>query len=177
MNGPDQQLPYNLVARWLHWTIGSLVIANILLGLFHDGLGKMIPAMPLHKAIGVTVLFLTLVRIGWRLGHRPPPLPAAMPSWEKGAAHLTHFVFYALLLILPLTGWIMVSAGDRPLKWFWLFDIPKFGVTRSDAAYGLSEALHEPLGLILGALALIHIAAALRHHIVLKDNVLRRMLG
>jgi cytochrome b561 len=177
MTNLDQQLHYNRIARMLHWTIGLLVIANIMLGLFHDGLGGILPAMPVHKAIGVTVVFLTLIRIAWRFGHRPPPLPAAMPAWEKGAAHLTHLAFYALLLILPLTGWIMVSAGDRPLNWFWLFDIPKFAVTKADAFVGLSRATHEPLGLIFGALALIHIAAALRHHFVLKDNVLRRMLG
>jgi cytochrome b561 len=171
-------LRYTHVARWLHWTIGGLVIANILIGMFHDPLGKLFPGtMPVHKAIGVTVMFLTLIRIGWRLSHPPPPLPAAMPGWEKGAAHFMHWIFYALLLILPLTGWIMMSAGDRPLTWFWLFDIPKFAVTKGDAVVGISRATHEPLGLIFGALALIHIAAALRHHIVLKDSVLRRMLG
>ncbi|CAN5283333.1 hypothetical protein BH10PSE12_BH10PSE12_10220 [soil metagenome] len=174
----DQELHYTRVARWLHWTIGGLVIVNILIGILHDPLGDIFPgAMPIHKAIGVTVLLLSLIRIGWRLSHPAPPLPAAMPAWEKRAAQLMHWLFYALLLVLPLTGWIMSSAGDRPLTWFWLFDIPKFGVTKGDAVVGLSRATHEPLGLIFGALAVIHIAAALRHHVVLKDGVLRRMLG
>ncbi|CAN5280963.1 cytochrome b [soil metagenome] len=168
---------YSHVARWLHWIIAALVIANILIGLFHDGMGKAFPAMPIHKAIGITVLALTLVRIGWRLTHRAPPLPAALPGWEKGAAHLTHFTFYALLLVLPLSGWVMSSANDRPLTWFWLFDIPKFGVTKGDAIVGVSGEAHEVLGLIFGALILLHIAAALRHHFILKDGILRRMLG
>ena len=168
---------YNQVARWLHWTIALLVIFNILGGLFHDALGKLFPVMPLHKAAGITILFLTLARIAWRLSHPAPPLPAAMPAWEKLTANLTHLAFYALLLIVPLTGWIMTSAGDRPLTCFWLFDIPKFGVTKQDAIYGLSHESHELLGLLFGALALLHIGAALRHHFVLKDGVLRRMLG
>jgi len=168
---------YNRVARLLHWTIALLVIANILIGIFHDGMGKLFPAMPIHKAIGITVLALTLVRIGWRLTHRPPPLPVEMPGWEKGAAHLTHFIFYALLLVMPITGWVMSSANARPLTWFWLFDIPKFGLGKEDAVVGISRNLHEPLGLLFGALVVIHIAAALRHHFLLRDGVLRRMLG
>jgi cytochrome b561 len=168
---------YGRVARALHWSIAVLVIANIALGLFHDGLGNLFPAMPIHKAIGVTVLALTLVRIGWRLGHAPPPLPAAMPRWEKRAARTTHLAFYALLLVLPLSGWVMSSAGKYPLTWFWLFDIPKFAVTKGDAAVGLSRSAHEALGLAFAALAALHVAAALRHHFVLEDRVLRRMLG
>ena len=170
-------MTYGRVARWLHWSIAALVIANIVLGLFHDGLGALFPAMPLHKAIGITVLALTFVRIGWRLGHAPPPLPAAMPGWEKGAARAAHLAFYALLLILPLSGWVMSSAGTYPLTWFWLFDVPRFAVTKGDAVVGLSRSAHELLGLAFAALALIHIAAALRHHFVVKDSVLRRMLG
>ncbi|WP_336958601.1 cytochrome b [Sphingobium aquiterrae] len=169
---------YSTVARWLHWIIGILVILNIVGGLGHDAMeGLPIPIMPLHKAAGITVLFLTLVRIGWRFTHRAPTLPAEMPLWEKGAAHATHAIFYILLLLVPLTGWIMVSAGTRPLDWFGLFPIPKFAVTKGDAIVGLSGEGHEILGIAFGVLAVLHIAAALRHHFILKDGVLRRMLG
>lgn len=168
---------YGRVARALHWAIALLVIANILIGIFHEGWGKLFPAMPIHKAIGITVLALTVVRIGWRLTHRPPPLPAAMPGWEKGAAHLVHGIFYLLLLVLPLSGWIMSSANERPLTWFWLFAIPKFAVAKGDAIVGLSRGAHGTLGLVFGALVVMHVAAALRHHFVLRDGVLRRMVG
>ncbi|MGV3769412.1 MAG: cytochrome b [Sphingobium phenoxybenzoativorans] len=173
----DHTVRYSQVARWLHWTIALLVIFNIVGGIFHDALGKAFPVMPLHKAAGITILFLTLARIVWRLSHPAPPLPSAMPAWEKLAANATHFAFYALLLIVPLTGWIMTSAGDRPLTWFWLFDIPKFGVTKGEAVVDISRGGHGVLGLLFGLLALLHIGAALRHHFVLKDGVLRRMTG
>jgi cytochrome b561 len=172
-----EQARYNRVARWLHWVIALLVITNILIGMFHDGLQHVFPAIAIHKAIGITVLALTLVRIAWRVGNRPPALPDEMPGWEKGAAHATHAIFYVLLLVMPFSGWVMVSAGDRPLRWFGLFDIPKLAVAKGDQAVDMSHAVHGPLGLIFGALVVVHIAAALRHHLILKDGMLRRMLG
>lgn len=168
---------YSAFARALHWIMAGLVIANLILGFAHEALPADWKAMPVHKSIGLTVLALTLVRIAWRFTHPAPPLPATMPGWEKVAAHVTHFSFYALMLALPLTGWIMSSAGDRPLDWFFLFDVPKFAVTKTDAIVGISRGSHEPLGFIWAVLILIHIAAALRHHFVLKDGVFRRMLA
>lgn len=106
---------YTAVARALHWIIAILILGNLVFGFAHDALPKDWAVMPVHKSIGLTALALTLVRIIWRLTHPAPPLPAAMPAWEKGAAHATHVVFYALMLILPLSGWIMSSAGTRPL--------------------------------------------------------------
>ena len=171
------QMSYTLVARALHWAIAVLVIVNIVIGLFHEGLQPVLAAIPIHKAIGITVLGLTALRMGWRAGHRPPPLPMAMPRWEQGLAHALHGLFYALLLILPLSGWVMVSAGDKPLRWFGLFAIPKFAVAKGDAMVGIAHAAHGAMGLVFGALVLLHVAAALRHQLILKDGVLRRMLG
>lgn len=168
---------YTSVARWLHWMIAVMIVCNIALGLFHDGLGHVLPAMPLHKAIGVTVLALTLMRLLWRITHAPPPLPAAMPGWEKAAAHGLHLVFYGLMMALPVTGWVMVSANAWPLRWFGLFDIPKFALAKGDTAVVVSHGVHGPLGLVFGILIVLHVAAALRHHLVLRDDVLRRMLG
>lgn len=167
---------YTSVARALHWIMAVLIIVNLALGIAHDALPKDWAVMPVHKSLGLTVLALTLVRLAWRIGYRPPPLPAAMPGWEKAAAHATHFIFYAFMILVPLTGWIMTSAGTRPLNWFFLFDVPKFAVTKGDILVGLSGEGHEIMGFAWAALIIVHIAAALRHHIVLKDNVLRRML-
>lgn len=167
---------YTSTARLLHWTMALLIVANLILGFAHDALPKGFPVMPIHKSIGITVLALTILRVVWRLTHRPPPLPANLPAWEKGAAHLTHFFFYAFMLVLPLSGWILTSAGTRPLNWFFLFDVPKFGVSKEDAIVGLSRSAHEVLPWIWVALLLVHIGAALRHHFILKDDVLRRMI-
>lgn len=167
---------YTSIARTLHWIMAVLIIVNLILGIGHDALPKDWAVMPVHKSIGLTVLALTLARLGWRLGHRPPPLPVAMPGWEKAAAHATHVAFYAFMILVPLTGWIMTSAGTRPLNWFFLFDVPKFAVTKEDVLVGISGEGHELMGFAWAALIIVHIAAALRHHLVLKDNVLRRML-
>ncbi len=175
MSGAAQR--YNCGARLLHWAIALLIITNILIGIAHAYINKDWPVIPLHKSIGLTVLALTMLRIVWRLTHRPPPLPEPMPGWEKGAAHGLHAVFYALMLTLPLTGWIMSSAGQYPLRWFNLFAVPKFAVTKGCVLVEASRGSHGVLGLVFGVLIVLHVAAALRHHFVLKDGVLGRMTG
>jgi cytochrome b561 len=175
MNAPAQR--YNRGARLLHWVIALLIIANILIGIAHAYVNKDWPLIPLHKSIGLTVLALTVLRIVWRVTYRPPPLPAQMPGWEKGAAHGLHAVFYGLMLALPLTGWVMSSAGPYPLRWFNLFAVPKLAVSKGDALLAISHGSHGVLGLVFGVLIVLHMAAALRHHFVLRDGVLGRMLG
>lgn len=171
----DDAAHYNRVARTLHWTIGVLVIGNIIGGIFHDPLGALFPVMPIHKSIGFIVLALSVLRLIWRLTHPAPPLPDHMPAWEKFAAHGLHWIFYALMIVMPMTGWVFSSAGDRPLQFFWLFDIPKLAVEKgSGLAQGTHNA-HVVFGFSWAALLLIHVGAALRHHFILKDNVLHRM--
>jgi cytochrome b561 len=174
--GDDRTERYNGVARALHWVIALLVIGNIAGGLLHEPLEDVVNLMPLHKAAGMTVLALTIVRISWRFTWIAPPRPAGTSGLEVAAARAVHLVFYGLMLAMPLTGWIMSSAGKYPLTWFGLFDIPKLAVTRDDPLYGLGREGHELLGWMFLALAVLHIAAALRHHLLLKDNVLRRMV-
>jgi cytochrome b561 len=167
---------YSRVAIAFHWTIAVLVIFNIAVGLGHDPIPALRALMPAHKAIGLTVLALTALRIAWRVAHRPPPLPADTPGWERGAAHATHWTLYLLLVLLPLSGWVMVSGpeGRRPLSWFGAFDLPYLPVT-SPAAEGAAKA-HGLLGWVMLTLVLLHVAAALRHHLLLRDQVLARML-
>jgi cytochrome b561 len=172
----DRAARYNRTARALHWIIAALVIGNIAGGLLHDALEDVVNLMPLHKAAGMTVLVLTLARIAWRLTWTAPPQPASMSGLEVLVARAAHLLFYALMLAMPVTGWIMASAGKYPLTWFGLFDLPKLPVTREDPLYALGREGHELLGWLFLALAVLHIAAALRHHFILKDNVLRRML-
>ena len=176
MARPARDERYSTVAITLHWLIAFFIIVNLIVGIGHESIPAMRAWMPGHKAIGVTVLFLTLVRITWRLVYRPPALPAAMPAWEKGTAHATHWALYALLLLLPLTGWMMVSGPDhrRPLTWFGAFDIPYLPGGTSGADLGGSW--HGALGWSMVVLIVIHAGAALRHHVLLRDGVLARML-
>lgn len=168
---------YSLVARTLHWIMAILIPFNLWLGIGHDALPKDWQVMPIHKSVGLTVLALAVARLIWRLMHRPTPLPGDLPVWERLVAKITHYIFYAFMLLVPLSGWIMTSAGDRPLNWFFLFDVPKFAVSKGDAIVGISGEAHEILGYLWVALLVLHVGAALRHHFILKDDVLRRMLG
>lgn len=166
---------YTRVARWLHWTIGVLIIGNLIGGLAHDVAPQII--MPLHKSTGLLILALSLARLGWRLTHRPPAFPAAMAGWERTLASVTHFIFYALMILIPLTGWITASAGSRPLDFYGLFPVMKFAVQKGSALAEISGEGHELLAFAMIGLLLLHVGAALRHHIVMKDGVLARMLG
>ncbi|MBN8818364.1 MAG: cytochrome b [Sphingomonas sp.] len=167
---------YSAMARALHWLLAVLIIAAIVIGLAHDPLGEIIPGvMGVHKSIGLTVLALSLLRLILRLTNRPPALPATMSALQQRLTHAVHRVFYALMILVPLTGWIMSSAGTRPLNWFGLFDVPKFAVARGDFLADISGEGHEVLGIAFGLLALGHIGAALWHQLVLRDNLMARI--
>ena len=168
---------YSRGAIWFHWSIASLIIVNLAIGLLHESLLDGVPGIiPLHKSIGLTVIVLTLWRIVWRLTHRPPPHPASMHTWERLAAGAAHLGLYVLMLALPLTGWAMVSRPlkRRPLDFFGLFDVPYLPVTQD--AGTVARNAHGLLGWVLLALLVIHVAAALRHHFLLRDTILSRMI-
>jgi cytochrome b561 len=161
---------YSTVAIVFHWTIAALVIPNLAIGLFHDAIG----GMAIHKSVGITVLALSAARVAWRLVHRPPPLPNTVPAWQRHAAHVAHWALYALLILLPLSGWAMVSGPERrPLTWFGLFDIPYLDVPAegAEAAHGG----HTVLGYLMLLLVALHVAAAFYHHLIVRDRTLVRI--
>lgn len=167
---------YSRGAIAFHWTLAVLIVANLVLGIFSDSFPESFRVMPVHKAIGITVLVLTLARIAWRLARPAPPLVPGLPAWERLAAHGSHLLLYAFSLAVPLTGWLMVSgsATRRPLDWFGLFPIPYLPV--GPAIGGSAHEAHEVLGFAFAALVAVHILAALRHHLILRDATLLRML-
>ena len=167
---------YSRGAIAFHWTIAALVLFNLWLGLFGDSLPREWKVMPLHKSVGITILALTLGRIAWRLTHKPPHLPDHMPGWERTVAKTVHWIFYAALLILPLTGWLMSSNPERPrpISYFFLFDLPVLPATPALAK--AAHQAHEVIGIAAAILVGLHILGALRHHFLLRDRVLARML-
>ena len=173
---------YSTVAIWLHWLIALIVIANIIGGLTHDyWLDSPDPAMKatgqqimaLHKSFGLTVLLLTVLRLGWRLANPPPPLPAHMTPLETGLARTTHVVFYLLLFLLPLSGWAMASLGKSPTLFFGLGEVPRLPLDAS--LRGTFRESHEILGYVALATLALHVAGALKHQYFDRDNVLARM--
>ncbi|MFZ4125710.1 MAG: cytochrome b [Rickettsiales bacterium] len=172
---------YNKVAVFLHWAIGISIILMIALGLVMEDVKPLtlrIDAYNFHKSLGITVLFLSLFRVYWRFTHPVPALPSGMKSWEVLASKATHIAFYALIIIMPLSGWLMVSAsGKYPTIFFWLFEMPHLPVTGQKAlgkqAYEIHELTTQWIAIPLIAL---HMLAALKHHFFNTDGVLLRML-
>ncbi len=169
---------YSVVAVFFHWIIALLILANIPLGLFNHQIEAAYGHSPMwiHKSIGLTILVLTLLRLGWRLAHPAPPLPQTVPAWQVGLSRLVHGLLYALLLVVPLSGWIRVSAGTYPLTWFALFPVPKFDVARGSAVAHIASDMHDITALAMLGLLTLHIVAALYHHFLMRDAVLVRML-
>jgi cytochrome b561 len=168
---------YSRVAIWLHWIIAALIVLNLALGFLHEDFEKPVrtAVMNVHKATGFTILVLTLVRLGWRLGHRPPALDPVLKRWEAGLARLVHGLFYLLLVVLPLSGWILVSTSGRVTSFFGLFDIGPLPVSRAEEVHELFEEAHELLAYCVLALIALHVAGALRHHFAGHRHLIRRM--
>lgn len=168
---------YNRVAALLHWLTALLVLMLIPLGIGGEAVGSKfgmtgLETIFLHKSLGITVFGLTLLRLVWRLGHKPPPLPASTPAWQRKAAHALHWLFYGFLLGLPATGYMLSSGSRFPLEWFGN-ELPKLPLAKSVS--DLANDIHVAGGLTLTALVVVHIGAALWHQFVQRDRLLARM--
>jgi cytochrome b561 len=178
---------YSRIAVLLHWGIAVLILVNIALGLGHELVGEenIRFVIDTHKSIGITVLGLVLMRILWRLTHRPPPLTSGLKIWEKRLSQFVHGFLYFLMLALPLSGWMHDSAWkaapEIPMRLFGLFEWPRIGAimqmepVRKEELHSVFGAAHENMGFILIALVLLHIAGALKHQFVDRDAELQRM--
>ncbi len=169
---------YTPTAIALHWAVALLICAAFPLGLYMQDLPlspQKLRLVSYHKWIGVTVFVLALVRLVWRLTHPAPPLPTSVPAWQRRAAAIAHAALYALMLAVPLSGWLMSSAKGVPTVWLGLIPLPDL-IGKDE---GLGQALrtvHAALNYALLALVLAHVGAALKHRFVDRDEVLARML-
>ena len=185
---PARVVRYNTVAMTFHWVIALLVIANICLGLYMGDLPRSDPMkftiFQIHKSIGLTVLVLSILRLLWRLVNPVPPLPEGMNPALKFGARVSHFLLYFLIVFIPLTGYIMVSASPlgNGTSYFFLFDWPNLplftGVSRAQLhpIHETWETAHVVLAWSAIVLIPIHIAAALYHGLIRRDGVFSRMV-
>ena len=168
---------YTPTAIALHWLAGALILCGFALGLWLRDLPispQMLRLYGYHKWIGITVLLLALARLAWRRAHRPPP-PVAMPEWQRRTATATHALLYALMLVIPLSGWLYSSASGVQVVWLGLVPLPDL-MPKDKALAGILKAIHITLNYSLLALVAVHAGAALKHHWIDRDDVLRRML-
>jgi cytochrome b561 len=177
---------YTLIAIILHWTIALGVLALIFIGLTMTQLtlppARLFQLYQLHKSIGITVLLAAMLRLIWRVRHRPPALPPEIPEVERRAAGTMHGLLYLFLLALPLTGWAMVSASpfNIPTVLYGLVPWPHLpilpGLHDKAPVEAVFRRIHTYGAWTLILLLTIHVGAALRHHFLLRDDVLSRML-
>jgi cytochrome b561 len=174
----------NTIARWghvsqfLHWLIVVLLIVQVTLATLADDLPlgmKKLALLARHKSVGITILGLVVLRLLWRWMNPTPALPDTLKPYERVLASLTHAGLYILLFAMPLSGWLMSSARGFPVSWFGFIQLPDF-VSKNKPLYDAMLEMHHMLALALYAIVFLHVAAALKHHFLLKDSVLRRML-
>ncbi len=178
---------YSRIAVVFHWLIAALIIGNVLLAWSADYLpdGWVRPVIDTHKSIGVTVLGLALMRLLWRAGHAPPPLPESYPRWERVLATLAHTALYGVIFAIPLSGWMHDSAWKdapiHPMHWFGLFEWPRIPFilgldpVRKESLHTLFGTMHTWTGYVLYGLLALHVGAAFKHQWIDKQPELQRM--
>lgn len=174
----------NSISRWgpvsqfLHWLIVVLIAVQVTLALIADDLPlgvKKLAMLARHKSVGITILILAILRLLWRWRNPTPALPNTLKPYERALAAFTHGALYFLLFAMPISGWLMSSARGFPVSWFSLVQLPDL-VPKNKTLYEAMLTTHDWLAIALGVVVFLHIAAALKHHFFLKDDVLRRML-
>ena len=168
---------YTPVAKGLHWLMAAMILGLLALGIYMSDLPLSPQKLTLyswHKWAGVTVFVLVWLRLLWRITHRPPALPETLSPLMRLAAHAGHSALYLLMIAIPLTGWLMSSAKGFQTVWFGVLPIPDL-LGRDRELGDLLQQVHKLLNLLLMLTLAGHVAAALWHHFVLKDDTLRRM--
>ncbi len=179
----NSSMKYDRVQVTLHWVIAALILAMIALGLFMVELPKQSELPPgqesvrafyflLHKSLGITAAMLILVRIGWRLTHKAPPLPDTVVKWQQKASSIVHGLLYTLMLAMPISGYLQSMYSKYHTK-FWGIELPRLAEA-NDTMKATFNEVHEVLAFLFIAMIAIHIAAAVKHKLA-KSGVIERM--
>lgn len=170
---------YSRGSKFFHWTIALLVTGMLSVTFFLDQLfakENIKTAFMVHKSLGLTILVLMIARIFWIIKTGRPALPQSVKYWERFLARLVQYCLYLLLILMPLSGWIMSVAKNRAPVFFNLFTVPFPGIPLSDNLAEFMAGWHNRFAWMLIVLLALHISAALKHHFINKNNVLRTML-
>ena len=169
---------YTSTAIALHWLIGAMILISVAVGLYMTGLKFSPEKLKLynwHKWAGVTIFMLVVLRLAWRLFHAAPPLPPSVTPWQRWIAGATHILLYALMFAIPVSGWLMSSAKGFQTVYFSVIPLPDL-LGKNEDLGELLEQVHQLLSYTLIAVVILHTFAALKHHIIEKNDVLRRIL-
>ena len=174
----NSQEKYGAIAKCLHWVMALAILIMLVVGFIMTGL----PISPdkfrvygIHKSLGALILIAAFLRLFWRFINIVPPLPADMPAWQKLGAHGSHIALYIVMFVMPLSGWLMSSAAGFPVSVFGWFVLPNLIAPSNELRLFFAE-VHDVLAYVIIALVSLHILAALKHHFIDKDTILRRML-
>lgn len=173
-----QAARYGAVAQTFHWLIAALIFVMLGLGYYMEDLPlgtRKLELYDIHKSIGITIAMLAALRLLWRLLNPPPPLPDSMRPWERKAALVVHALLYLMLFAQPLVGLLQSNAANFPVVLWGYLLMPRL-IAPDEPLSETLIAVHTVGGNFLAILVIVHIAAALRHQFLLKDDVLRRML-
>ncbi len=163
---------YGSIAKILHWLIAISIIFMLFLGFFMSGR----TLYTVHKSLGITILIIMILRVLWKLTNSIPKLPKNTPKWENIAVKLTHLSLYLLAFIMPFSGWLMSTASNNAPDFWWWFKWSLPGISTNHHLADFAHALHNILAWVIIGFVCLHILAALKHHFINKDDVLRRML-
>jgi cytochrome b561 len=169
---------WGVVSKGLHWLLAIMILGQFVLGMVAEEAQvspRKLDLFVWHKSLGLTILLLVALRIAWRLANRPPGPVPGIARWEHRAARTGHALLYLLLLAVPLSGWWISDTSRIPFKAFWLVPMPDLLAADRDMSQ-LAATVHGILVTALLVLVAVHVLAALRHHFVLHNDTLRRML-
>jgi cytochrome b561 len=169
------QTRYTRTAMLLHWLVALLLLGQFAFGWYLETIPARGYFVNLHKSTGLLIGLVILLRLGWRLSHPPPPLPASVPRWQQQAAAASHYLLYALMLVMPLSGYIASNFSRFGILFFNTVKLEPWGID-SKLVYGIFNQTHIVSSWLLLALVMVHVLAALKHRLVDHDSVLSRML-